>query len=453
MDCVNVEYERGFWDMGNKDSKKRKKHKNSVDKADNETLINNEKSSESKSSVTNYDGETKSKSILQTLGVGFLKYGIELAIAIIAFTAILPYRMNGIEKDIKAIIETSIPELKDDIAKMGGDISSLRSQVEVVSNSYNDLRDRTIRIEDNIISKNVAVLSPIESMRTPQLLIYKESEDSYSLNEPLWNSTDIIAMDESGQEYSAIELTNAPIILSYTEGDQETVFFGQFNEFNQWDGNCIINVYENDNLKLIMDAIYDNGVVKKYRQVLKGKSKAEEPEWLVSRRVNEGSLNSGDTQIYERKEEYIKGFEVEKATYENVISVEKFEISMCEHLIGYYHGNTSNGKFNDITGEAYIVKYFEDGTVRTLYQGNFKNGDFDDKTGNAWYIVKNDNTNYMYYKGEFEAGNTLKNEGSYFENDLTLERIEEIINGKFFNCDINWDKLGIKPSDTDSETV
>ena len=73
-----------------------------------------------------------------------------------------------------------------------------------------------------------------------------------------------------------------------------------------------------------------------------------------------------------------------------------------------------------------------------LYYGNIKDGDLHDTTDDACYIVKEEDTDYMYYKGHFENGKAKDNEGSVFENNLTQERIKDILVERIFNCKLLW---------------
>lgn len=78
------------------------------------------------------------------------------------------------------------------------------------------------------------------------------------------------------------------------------------------------------------------------------------------------------------------------------------------------------------------MKFFEDGTVRTLYVGGFENGQFDDQSENAWMIGKlRIGAEYSYYQGPFKNG-VSSQESRYWEEPITVERIEEILTGKKF---------------------
>lgn len=98
-----------------------------------------------------------------------------------------------------------------------------------------------------------------------------------------------------------------------------------------------------------------------------------------------------------------------------------------------------------------MIKYFENGAIRTFYSGNFKNGNFEDTTGNAWYITRDVHTPYMYYKGNFEMGHPTRNPGSHFNYKITSPQIYFILNENNFDISkINpkiplvWDDIEIE---------
>ena len=104
-------------------------------------------------------------------------------------------------------------------------------------------------------------------------------------------------------------------------------------------------------------------------------------------------------------------------------------------MLQYYHGNTSDGKYNDNSGSAYLVKFYEDGTVKTLYVGNFANGTFNDNTNNAWNIVYAEELGYyVYHSGIFKNGSAIDNS----IEPITQQQINEKISGYDFDCPLKW---------------
>lgn len=112
----------------------------------------------------------------------------------------------------------------------------------------------------------------------------------------------------------------------------------------------------------------------------------------------------------------------------DIISAEEFIEKSGVTLEDYYFGNTSDGHFNDDTGDACLIKYFENGTVKTLYLGKIKDGDFEDTNGDTWMIGKKDinQANYSYYKGPFVNGKSSE-DPRYWTNSVTQEWIDEYL--------------------------
>lgn len=262
----------------------------------------------------------------------------------------------------------------------------------------------------------------------------------YYLGGPYWKkSEDTVGIEkESGEEIKAGDLVNEKILMPYKEDGKEIFFYGQFNENNHWDGNCVVNVYQNDTLILIMEADYNDGVLSNYKQAIPYRTQGSVDVWIISEREHVDNLNSGDSWSYVRENNYLKDFVFDEVDEKKILDIEAFESTIDLKLEAFYHGNTSEGFYNDDTGEAYLVKYADDGTVRTLYKGKFVNGDFVDDTGTAWYITKDEKTDYMYYRGTFIGGHPANEEGDTFENPVSQERIDEIIGDMTFDCELNW---------------
>lgn len=332
-------------------------------------------------------------------------------------------RFNTLKETIDEI-KVSVNEIEDlaienEFKHYGEKIESLEEDIESINQKITDLTvDLAVKIkfvDDFTLEKEII-------------------DKGHRLMAPRWSETDIIAIDlTTNKSYTAKELTEKKILYPYTEDGQEIYFYGQFNENNQWHGACILNIYENNNLVSIMDANYNNGSIVDYKQVF-----IDGNNWIVSDRKNEGNYNSGVTFRYSKTQDLEKKFTLETVEATDVINVEDFFYEVDTKLVSYYYGNTSNGKYNDSTEEAYLVKYAEDGTVTVLYQGQFANGKFDDNTNNAWYIVRNDKTNYMYYKGKFDNGSPVNNEGSYGKTNLSIEEIKELIKDKNYQCELKW---------------
>lgn len=245
-------------------------------------------------------------------------------------------------------------------------------------------------------------------------------------------STSIVAYSPIiDTSYTVTQVTKEKLLLPYIENGQEVYFYGQLSEQGNWDGNCLVNVYEDDELQFITDAIYDNGELLTCRQVfLYQTTGVKTPVWGVSKRTIKDDFNSGETYYYYREENYVKDFSLDNATPDDIFSADEFCNDFINgYLEGYYCGNTSDGYFNDESGTAYMKKYFQDGTIRTLYVGNFVHGQFDDRSGSAWIIGReNENTPYGLYNGRFVDGVQIDAHIDKFWNaPLSLEDIESYL--------------------------
>lgn len=337
-----------------------------------------------------------------------------------AFSSILNlYNHHSSSFDEKNVVENNIDN--------SSDIKKEETLVDIPHDNYeeNDFPN-TLQYSKDFTSYLTEVSESIE----------------YSSRSLSFESNNIIAMNAvSGEEYSLDQLEKIKLFIPYTENDKEIIFYGNYIN-NHLNGNCIYNIYKNDKLEMIMEAIYKEGALLSYKKVTSGTTSAGVNTWNVSYRENKINYNTGITLNYFKNNDLIIDFDFENATPDNILYVDDFNDKLNEKCIleGYYNGNTSDGYYNDNTGNAYMIKFFDDNTVRMLYCGNFKNGYPDDNTGNAWNIVRNKNTDYMYYKGCFKNGSTTNSSGFIFENDLTIENINKILNEHNFEIDfdLNW---------------
>lgn len=332
-----------------------------------------------------------------------------------------------------ASLQTNIENINTQIKRLDDSLANLNSAMYSIVNSINE------RV-DNLLS--VQKIKPLDEVASIFTTSYIASSDMHLLNTPVWNSSDDIAINvETQEKFSAEELANHKLLFRYTDGNEESFFYGQFNENNQWDGNCIINTYSNNNLTMIMDAVYDNGRLYSYKQVIPS---TKNDVWYVSKRKNEGAWNSGETWTYFKKEDVNKSFTNSSISAENILDLESFiSLVKINGLEGYYCGNTSNGFFNDDTGNAFLIKYNTDGLVRYFYHGKILNGQAHDMTegANSWEIAWGyDNDGYYFYQGRFDSTKD-KNKidlGDKDPNKISLEEIHNIINEMHINYNLYW---------------
>lgn len=353
--------------------------------------------------------------------------GAVLAAAIIAAVGLvkgfftLPDRMKTVEDGITTMREKTIPGLEEDIGRVGQNLSDDKE----------NLRDGIDRLGDRLDNLYLLLLK--------DLRLEASGEYSRQIAAGLGNKnsicqdegptiTRVVARSGSGTEYTSQELLDLKLLLPYRDGDKNGYFYGQFNENDHWDGNCVVNIYRRGELELITDAVYDDGRLRSCKQVFPDTTTGGRPIWVISDRVVEDGFSRGETWHCFREEPLLTIPEPEDVGTGDIITVDGFSKRLRTGIEGYYRGMTSDGKFNDATGTAYMVKYFDSGLIRTLYAGSFKNGVFDDASGDAWMIGKKneDQSAYSYYKGPFQNGQYTGG-SECWRNGLTQEDIEELL--------------------------
>jgi len=213
---------------------------------------------------------------------------------------------------------------------------------------------------------------------------------------------------EMQEECNIEQMADQKLLLNYIDEEQQVFFYGQFDEDGYWTGNCVINTYKDGKLTLIIDADYNHGALLTFEQAFPNETKRQgRPDvWYFSKRTMKEDFSVGETWDYIRDGDVEQTFASDSVTADDILTTEDLRNKIGESALeGYYNGNTSDGWFNDDSGTAYMVKYFDDGSVRTLYVGRFKDGFPEDSTGDSWLIGRNDTTSsYSYYKGQVKKG-------------------------------------------------
>lgn len=332
--------------------------------------------------------------------------------------------------------------INDSIIRQEEQLQTVKDSMTALSESVNQKIEHMEERIDGVAAQNINVYKySLTEDGIDGLKIEKRSQNISFLAEPSWSEKEYIVVDENtGEHYTAEEIYGETVLLSYIQDNQEIFFVGQINKNMHWEGDCIINVYINNQLELVMDAKYEDGVLQEYKQVMPYTNQKGVDVWLVAERVHEDEYNSGDTWSYYREDDYKKTFSLDNVEASDILTVRKFKKNIKTSLEGVYHGNTYDGFYNDNTGNAYMVKYTRDGYVRLLYRGCFVDGKFDDSSGNAWYITKEEDTEYMYFKGNFSDGKPDHGSNYEFENPISLEKIQDIVSCYFFDCRLIWDE-------------
>ena len=350
-----------------------------------------------------------------------------------------------------------IREIDNSLAEIKSDISSLKTDIDNIKENVSRIEDNYVRHEERIneqeiklaelqgrlieISAGQPVYIKPTSAFTDVISIKKDMIQF--LSAPQWKNNTMIGRDlYSGKEYYPDDLKNKTVVLSYKEDDQEVFFMGQFNERNHWDGECLINVYSNECFTISTKAVYTDGERIDYKQLFPAGDVL-----CYADRHNFDNGSSGDTWKYENFSPIIQNISFNEPQADMMIEPESYIKSISNNCISHYHGNTENGNYEDDTGNAFFIAFFEDGSTRTVYKGKFKDGIFNDETGEAWYITmeKGDKpTSYMYFKGGFDLGKPDQNRRKEFTNPLTREQADTIIANQPFENEVIWNEAGFE---------
>ena len=350
--------------------------------------------------------------------------------------------IGGLNQRIEDAIKSTDDRFADADKRIDGirdDIMSLRTDITAMNESIKGLVNDVGEAKGKLSA--IAIKPEGQIGDTVLSFSYLKNDDVY-LSRPSFDKG-IVAVGLDNKEYSAEDLQNQQIIIPYKENGQEVFFQGRFNENNQWDGECLINVYQDGIFVIATEAIYDNGKRKEYQQLFPNGD-----EWVFSRRVDQTTFNGGDTWKYEKIADGKQTISFDDPDPADMIHPSEVEYESGAALISHYHGNTSEGKYNDESGEAYLIAYYDDGYTRLVYQGKFVNGLQDDDTGEAWQIARDKviGTNYMLYKGVFKKGKQMQKAGeaSDWENPLSSEKMKQYTEGKPFEDELNFDMAYIK---------
>lgn len=372
-----------------------------------------------------------------------LASGIVVAISV-------PNRFTRMEDDVAELI-VNVNKLNENIGKINLDsefeqiglhfdsmersFEDIYNNIEKVENRIERMENRIERIEDKVFE--VAILLASDTSASAINTLYDSVRTENFKVETVFSKSDVIGtVMGTDIKYMSEQLVNQKILLTYLDNGDEVFFSGQFNENNHWDGKCVINVYNNGELKIITEAEYDDGEMINYEQVLLDEE-ADGKRWFISERKNEGDFNSGKTWQFDYGNGYKKPFAGRNATSEDIINVKEFKGFINTGLKSFYFGHTSDGQYNDELGESYYVSFTSDGFVKTLYVGDFKDGKFNDDSGEAWEIVfdtSNDINRYFYYKGNFKNGIRDSEPEKY----ISRAEINDIISAIQMEFELRW---------------
>ena len=263
----------------------------------------------------------------------------------------IPERVEKLDEAVGDIRTNELPGLKTELE---GDISGVQTNL---NNAIQGVKDDIRATNDNVAGLGQRIdslvslfmgdlrLKPTEEY-VEQIVSGLGQKASFDLDSgPIFLTA--VAYSASGTEYTTNQLAELKLLLPYEDDGAEGVFYGSFSENNRWDGNCIVNLYKDGKLVLITDAVYDDGKVLSCKQAFPDVTTGERLDdgtvlkqdiWVVSDRVIENGVSRGETWHYFRDGDFKQQFDADEVTFEDIISVDDFEIGLSR----FYSPNLSD---------------------------------------------------------------------------------------------------------------
>ena len=339
---------------------------------------------------------------------------------------------NGIGQSIQKKAQNKY--ISDNVVVTNDNNSGDIKSVEDLVKEYNNMINNTNKNDNSNININNSEVKIIfgsgESLPNEVTI----ENNGISNSKSSFEATTIVGKDLTGKTYIAKDLVGKKLILIYDIVDGKKVYFwGKYNENYHWEGECITNSFNNDGTFFgACKSNFDDGNRLDYTSLYQ----EDDAEWIYTKRKVDGNINRGISKTYYCDSLEIKPFVDAEVTVDDLKDPEYYlEISKFQ-LKKYYSGDTSNGRYNDNTGNAYEVIYDNDGFIKTLYVGGFLNGFFDDDTNLAWDIAYSERMGeYLYHKGRFKNGHGLDTDETEI---VDKQQINEILKDKNFECELKW---------------
>lgn len=374
-----------------------------------------------------------------------------------SFTEIMSNRNQNIKDRVKLVKKSEKTFIKSISIFLAGCIATVvigmaLPNVFVLPSKVTNLEEKTQVIEDDvkiISSKIDKLIGSYETYTGINLLtVSLHPSDSFwnaisrlndgvevTLLSDMIVGTDVI----TGQEYIMEDLVDQKILTSYVDDGMTVLFYGQYNKNGKWDGECLLNSYEETSqgnvLRFIRESTYNNGQSVNSKQVYTHMAeKGTKKVWGITNRILNGGVSTGDTCLYNKNADKIMSFSIDECLPKDMVTVDQFREEVALNPYGYYYGNISDGLYNDNTGNAFYIRFFTDGSIRSIYSGDFKNGTFNDSTGNAWFLYKEkDDVYYTYRGGNFKDGSFVDTDSEEKIRNIDEKSIIDLMAKKGFD--------------------
>lgn len=323
---------------------------------------------------------------------------------------------------------------KDEISNLTTDVSEMREYLysdDGVKDQLGEFSDKMDKVTNLLnITAIKADVTTEEYIKNNVSIVDNDISDSTSSISP----DTCIGTDSDGKVYIAKNLIDQTILLTYTEDDKEIYFLGQYNKNYHWNGYCVINTYDADGkLNGINESNFDDGNRLDYESYYLSD---KQNEWIYTDRDCKKETNEGISIRYKSNFSKQKNFTATNVRVSDLIYIESMKEYDNKEILSYYMGKTSNGVYNDDSGNAYLVMYNSEGFVSVYYKGNFKDGYFEDE--NAIEIVLDESYNinkYFLYNGGFTSGERISDDGIKY---ITQDEINTILKENGCKDNFTW---------------
>lgn len=388
------------------------KKKKNVIQEENSNNVNNKKIS--------------AKAIIEIIGAIF---------TIVSLLAILFEAYNYVESKFDKLNDKLNECLKkDEISNLTTDVSEMREYLysdDGVKDQLGEFSDKMDKVTNLLnITAIKADVTTEEYIRSNVSIVDNDISNSTSSISP----DTCIGTDSDGKVYIAKNLIDQTILLTYTEDDKEIYFLGQYNKNYHWNGYCVINTYDADGkLNGINESNFDDGNRLDYESYYLSD---KQNEWIYTDRDCKKETNEGISIRYKSNFSKQKNFTATNVRVSDLIYIESMKEYDNKEILSYYMGKTSNGVYNDDSGNAYLVMYNSEGFVSVYYKGNFKDGDFEDENAIEIVLDESDNINkYFLYNGGFTRGERISDDGIKY---ITQDEINTILKENGCKDNLTW---------------
>lgn len=367
--------------------------------------------------------EDKKQKVIQISVGGVISIAVTIALTAISASWIISGNITSLNKDVKSIntklntANSEIKEMKEYIYADGGvkdQLGELSNNMDSITELLNITAIKANVTTEEYINSNVSVV-----------------DNNISNSTSSFSADTCIGTDSEGKAYIAKDLIGQTILLTFDQGDKETYFLGQYNDKYHWDGYCVINTYTDGVLNGVSESNFDDGNRLNYESFYLSDNQGE---WIYTDRDCKEDSNDGISIRYKLDYDKQKNFTLTNARASDIIYVENLASYDNKEVLSYYVGSTSDGVYNDNSGDAYLVRYNEDGFVNVFYKGCFQNGSFDD-TNAVEIVFDSSNDRYFLYQGTFVDGKRTSDDGIEY---VTQNEIDTILKENECPNDLKW---------------